>query len=348
MPADESFRCPACKAKLKFGKRPKSRVTCPRCRHEFDYTPDPATRPSREADSEAAPLANPKEELGGTAAFALALQEAAQASPHADAEENLDPFDEDSADGEGELPPQQPALRRLGAKKKKAAAADKPDAFIASRKSAPRKFVSPRDNTLLLALVGVGALTMLCVIALVAALVYRNSQQSAKFVPPENYVAMKLGTIPLSGQKPEGWQSEYGGGFNGPPIFVKISDGGSISVEIRESLVLKLAQVAGGRRAAFSMDQIHEYYGVVTGKNFTNYGEDSARPIRTEGFGDAFVSDFRGSDGILGGKVKGCRASLAHAGRQYNVICKCSPAQFDDVKPVFEKIIASLGTGEKR
>ena len=131
----------------------------------------------------------------------------------------------------------------------------------------------------------------------------------------------------------------------------KPSSGGSISIEIRESLVLKLVRVAVGRRgAALSIDQVHEYYGEVAKKIFSNYKEDSERPIQTEGFGEAYVSDFSGSEGMFGfgGNVKGCRASLQHAGRQYNVICKCPPAQFEDVKPVFEKIIASLGTGETR
>jgi hypothetical protein len=143
---------------------------------------------------------------------------------------------------------------------------------------------------------------------------------------------------------PEGWQSGGGGGgFNGPPVFAKISDGGSISVEIRESLILKLVQAAAGRRATFAINQVHEYYGEMAKKNFSNYSEDSERPIQTEGFGEAYVSDFTGHEGMFGGDVKGCRASLTHAGRQYNVICKCPPAQFDDVNRCSKTSLQALG-----
>jgi hypothetical protein len=37
MPTSEFFFCPECNAKLKFGRRTKPRVTCPRCGQEFDY-----------------------------------------------------------------------------------------------------------------------------------------------------------------------------------------------------------------------------------------------------------------------------------------------------------------------
>jgi len=38
---DDYFRCPACRAKLQFARRPKARVKCPRCGHQFDYQATP-------------------------------------------------------------------------------------------------------------------------------------------------------------------------------------------------------------------------------------------------------------------------------------------------------------------
>jgi hypothetical protein len=87
----------------------------------------------------------------------------------------------------------------------------------------------------------------------------------------------------------------------------------------------------------------------MIGTDFSRFEEESARPIETEGFPEGCVSIFTAKEqGILGHEVKGCRVTLRGAKRQFNIVCKCPPAQFDDVLPVFEKIIASLGTPEKK
>jgi DNA-directed RNA polymerase subunit RPC12/RpoP len=99
VPSNEYFRCPSCNAKLQFGKRPKSRVTCPRCGHQFDYKPP-------QPDAEAVQAAKPQDELGSTAAFGMALQEAAGESRHSapvdETDETLDDFAEDTGLGREE------------------------------------------------------------------------------------------------------------------------------------------------------------------------------------------------------------------------------------------------------
>src|SRR5580704_6115892 len=103
MPANEYFRCPACRAKLKFGKRPKARVTCPRCGHQFDYqaTAEGSERvgqPGVKPNSDPLESANAEDELGGTAAFGLALKEVTGGSAHDDAGEELDLIDDEVVD----------------------------------------------------------------------------------------------------------------------------------------------------------------------------------------------------------------------------------------------------------
>jgi hypothetical protein len=95
MQANDYFRCPACRAKLRFGKRPKARVTCPSCGHQFDYRAS-STGSARQAaaSSDAPSTADAKEGLGSTAAFGLALEEAAGASVDSEAEHELDLDDE--------------------------------------------------------------------------------------------------------------------------------------------------------------------------------------------------------------------------------------------------------------
>jgi hypothetical protein len=338
MPEVDYFRCPACQAKLKFGKRPKARVTCPRCGHQFDYhaPSEPAAEKVKAGGD-----SNPKEDLGGTAAFGLALTEATRASAGSDAEDEVDLIDD-----EDQLAEYQPLSRRPAAKTKRPAKEDNPGTFVRPQKSRPtaRTF---KPNSMLIWVGGAGAVLLLCLVAIGVGLFRNSGAKAAKFEPPEEYVPLEVGfIIPLSGMMPEGWKSNSGGGGgrDSPPIFVKISDGRSISIEIRESYGLKLTRLAGGRLPP--LEQIHDYFGQAARQNFSNYEEGPARPIATEGF-NACICDFSGKEGLLSPPVKGCRASLVHAEHQYNVICKCPPAEFDVVKPVFAKIISSLGRREK-
>jgi hypothetical protein len=96
MPASEHFRCPACNAKLKFGPRPKTRVTCPRCGHQFDYqAPAEVLDPFAEESDETIPPSDAGKPMGETTEFGMLLQEAA-ATPRP-ARKDID-FDHDSDD----------------------------------------------------------------------------------------------------------------------------------------------------------------------------------------------------------------------------------------------------------
>jgi hypothetical protein len=98
MPASEHFRCPACNAKLKFGPRPKTRVTCPRCAHQFDYeAPAEGLDPFAHESHETAQPSDAGKPMGETTEFGMLLQEAA-ATPRP-APKDID-FDHDSDDAE--------------------------------------------------------------------------------------------------------------------------------------------------------------------------------------------------------------------------------------------------------
>ncbi len=186
-----------------------------------------------------------------------------------------------------------------------------------------------------------------------------------KFEAPQKYVAIRTGLLPLSGMMPEGWKSSAGGGVAGVPIYLKINDGDSIFIDIREtegsSAKGKMKKaIASGEEVhqiggpsighvgdAPAVASTHEYHRGVVIKNFSSYKEGPSRSLETAGFGEAKISDFTGKESLFSGTVKGCRASVVHREHQYNIVCKCSPSQFKDVLPVFEKIIGSLSPGEK-
>jgi hypothetical protein len=117
MSASEHFRCPECNAKLKFGRSPESRVTCPRCAHQFDYeAPAEGLDPFAHESHETAPPSDAGKPMGETTEFGLLLQEAT-ATPRP-APKDID-FDHDSDDAEPddivEEPPPEDAEEDYGA-----------------------------------------------------------------------------------------------------------------------------------------------------------------------------------------------------------------------------------------
>jgi hypothetical protein len=93
MAASEHFFCPECNAKLKFGRSPKTRVTCPRCGHQFDFQASPeAIDPFANRIDDAPPTGDADEPIGSNTAFGMVLQELA-AVPQA-ARRDLDFGDE--------------------------------------------------------------------------------------------------------------------------------------------------------------------------------------------------------------------------------------------------------------
>jgi predicted Zn finger-like uncharacterized protein len=207
------------------------------------------------------------------------------------------------------------------------------------------------QRTLRISLAGAEIGLIACVIVAGILLVRAGSEPSAKFQPPETYVPIHAGSLPLTGVIPEGWKENYGGGVVGP-MRASFSDGASISIEIRQTVGISftIAQVISRKRVQPpSLSQLHDHHRKMIMPDFRHFHDGSARPIEIEGFPEACVSTFTaGKRGIFGGEVKGCRATLRCPERQFNVVCTCKPTQFDDVLPVFEKIIASLGTREEK
>jgi hypothetical protein len=265
-------------------------------------------------------------------------------------------------DRDSELPAYRPLARRTKAKKKTPESDDDEadgTAFVPAQKSAGRKGkMTPLKIVGICVgfLIGFGA-------AFAGVSLLRSGGGSAKFEPPEKYVAIPVGLIPLAGQMPDGWKPTSGGGMRGIPIYVRITDGDSISIDVRETegssrkgkmkqrllSGQEVNQIGGepmeGPGQAPAVAGTHAYHLNVVMKNFSNYKESMARPIET-GFGEGLISDFTAEEGLLHGRVKGCRASVVHRNHQYSIVCKCPPAQFKDVKPVFEKVIASLNPDE--
>jgi DNA-directed RNA polymerase subunit RPC12/RpoP len=335
--------CPRCKTRIKINDVEKlngRKIACRECGYEIRIH-DPKARVSKE-----------KSEELEIVDFEDGLLDAVEMN-HADQDEYT------AAIEESDLPAYKPRTRLPKKAIQKKAEADS-DADAAPKISAKAAAPKSKHSSLFVVLICTGALV---VVGLLGGgfVLLRSSGfgTAAKFEAPEKYVPLKVGIAPFTGVMPDGWQSGASGGIGGIPIFAKISDGGSITIDIRQTEgssakgKMKKAIASGqevhqiGGPSVGRIDEspavasTHEYHRGVVTKDFMSYKEGSSRPIET-GYGEGRISDFTGREGLFSGSVKGCRATVVSAAYQWNIVCKCPPAQFKDVLPVFEKIIGSL------
>jgi hypothetical protein len=268
--------------------------------------------------------------------------------------------DEYAAPIDDELPVYRPQLKRT---KKKAESTFNEDGAAASstKKQPAAGSGKPKQSPLVMILACSGALVLAS--GAVGGLLFLRGAgllKPGKFHPPEKYVAIRPPLASLSGQIPEGWTESYAGGRNRIPVYARFSDGGSITIELRETVGSSgkgklMNAVAIGRdpvgighlNEAPQVDETHEFHRQIALKNYAKWDEDPSRPIETQGFGDGRISNFTARETMFSSTIKGCRASVVSVAHQYNIVCTCPPSQFKDVAPVFEKIIASLGSWEK-
>jgi hypothetical protein len=351
--------CPRCKSRIKINNVERldgRKIACRDCGYTIRIRANKAKAPSSRGRRQ-------PQELEVTEFFDEDGEEVLIENLQASAVSALDD-DEFSAPGVRELPALRPLARRPKPKKKTPQYTDDEageTSFVPAEKSAARK---GKMSPLKIVGICVGFLIGFGAAFAGVSMLSSGGGGSTKFEPPEKYVAIQVGLLPLAGQMPDGWKSSAGGGMRGIPIYVRITDGNeSISIDIRETegssakgkmkkAILsgqEINQIGGPPSErigeAPSIEGTHSYHKNVVMKNFSNYKESSSQPIET-GFGEGLISDFTAEEGLFHIKVRGSRASLVHAAHQYNIVCKCPPAQFKEVKPVFEKIIASLNPDE--
>jgi hypothetical protein len=189
-----------------------------------------------------------------------------------------------------------------------------------------------------------------------AGVIFLRPGQATKFEPPQKYVPFspKSFEMILACEVPEDWKQKFRGGKNSGPVWAQFSDG-RLSIEIcenlsgdgiREAVVAMRKKTDPARREAPPAEQIHEFQRQKSSENFKSYNEaPRSRGLETKGYGEARVSDFTATEGLFGTEVSGCRATVLNQAHQMTVTCKCPPSLLQDAKPVFEKVISSLGFG---
>lgn len=276
-----------------------------------------------------------------------------QPSVNADLDEYGElPFDDDTGDGGFDdygMHEYEPALpaRRKSAKKKtrkkeetaKPAASDGPE-------------ISPK---ILYSLYGLSAVVVLTgLFFIVRSVINAGAADAAAQALPDSFRAFKHEGGRLGAEYPEGWLVESGGGTGGVPPWVRFkNEVQQVSISIRGSVsgtaISDIASVGGtlpgdlGEDIPDELDPVaavHQFQKDRISAEYNSYEESEPRKIDS-GFGEGRVSDFTGGSALS--TEYGVRASLIANEYQYNVICKCPQKRLEEYKPIFERIVKSVG-----
>lgn len=219
---------------------------------------------------------------------------------------------------------------------------DEDDSPIPVKKYEPPK----REEVIQVIGAGVGTILIGCLLIVLAIMI-----KTGGIKPPTEFEPFKNDDISFKCEVPKGWKVEARGGQGNVPPSVKIEKG-PISITYRSSTsgaaIQDMAQAAANKAGQVTEDskpvvRVHEFQADKFKQEIPNYTE-IGKPERIDtGFGEGRISVYTAASGLAGKEI-GYRATLLTTQYQWNVICKAtSKKQFDQFKPVFERIIKSTG-----
>ena len=153
---------------------------------------------------------------------------------------------------------------------------------------------------------------------------------------------------------PSNWAVEAGGGTGGRPAFAKI-EGPGAEVDVRNS---PRGSAVGDIGAAAEQggpvgEELPEELTAIFGQHkmtrdqvagdFSSYEETGGENFDARG-GEGRRSVFTAS-GSFGGAITGLRGTVRVGNETYNVVMRCAPRDFPTLRPVFEKMLDSMGRG---
>ncbi len=166
---------------------------------------------------------------------------------------------------------------------------------------------------------------------------------------PTGFVAYHSPDGRFSCDYPKGWQAEGGGKADKPISWAKFTSGNAeirVDADFAGSLFGDIAKsgnaLSGSDEAPAA--KVHPL-GIRHMKDeFSNYTEREATSFQSKGLGEGRKSIFIAS-GSLGGKTFGYRATLLSGERRITIITSCPAANWQVLKPAFDKVILSLRQG---
>lgn len=147
-------------------------------------------------------------------------------------------------------------------------------------------------------------------------------------------------------QAPGGWTSDSGGNDKKYSWAVFASGGAKIAVDVdgMGALILRTAETGinpmapGGAGLSLDASKVHwlENHGFEE-----RLGVKEEKPSTLEtGLGEVHRSEFASAGGS--GGLRGYRATAVNGDQRIQIVCSCPAAEWDTLKPVFDKVIGSL------
>ncbi len=199
---------------------------------------------------------------------------------------------------------------------------------------------------------GVTLIVLIVVGAIFGPSLVKRISEAGKIEPPKNYVKFEANDSAVSFEYPEGWVTDHGGGTGGLPVFARV-DYGNISISIKEnqaaSAMGEAAQAIANQDSNQYAPELKPVHGAhmrrqqVLMETLDNYTETGVQVFDC-GFGDARLSKFE-EKGTFSTTV-GYRATIMAGKRTYFVTCSCRPSQFESAKPIFRRVLESIGLGK--
>jgi hypothetical protein len=213
------------------------------------------------------------------------------------------------------------------------------------RRKKKSKSQTPAMKYLLVASVIGTALVVVVVIVLAIVIVFRAG--TAKTPTPQEYVGYDAPEDVFHVDFPKGWNIQHGGMKT---IYWATAEKGSASIKVHESFIGSLlGDIANAGTPDLNVpdeelpvSKVHEMKRILMDDDYTNYREEPAVSVRTR-FGLARRSEFTGREGLK--KVRGYRVTTLAGQEQIRIVCTCSPSDWDNLEPAFNRVIESVGRG---
>jgi hypothetical protein len=194
---------------------------------------------------------------------------------------------------------------------------------------------------------GVGRLSLVgwCVAGLVVA-----AGCSGPVAIPASYKTYSAKDQSFAVDYPENWKA-VGGGQSG--YYSARFTSGSASIRVTADMVGSVigdiarsqSRMAGTEHIEQfkPINKVHELGNKQMAEEWSSYQEQPAAPFRS-GFGEGRLSEFT-AGGSFGGKMHGYRLTALSVDRRITVVCYAREADWQKLKPAFDKVNASLKSG---
>ncbi|MEZ6046802.1 MAG: hypothetical protein R3C11_14730 [Planctomycetaceae bacterium] len=161
------------------------------------------------------------------------------------------------------------------------------------------------------------------------------------FEMPTEFEIWRTQSSSFQFEYPKGWET------GGTKMTASVKKG-SISIKVRDSVQGSLkadiiagpTAVDGEKNPKLPVDIMHEVMKEDVVKEFTNYSEFDMGRLESKPK-NSHYSQYSHSS-FFGGERAGYRLTMLNAKYQLNILLECDADEFDQVKPLFEKIMSTF------